>query len=281
MEVTMNLSGNELDFPLFGQILYGGLNPALPGNADGPEYQQRMQEMIWMPAADRGVYKCAFHPPFNFKTRYYHRLLTHEANAYMADLLEMAAAETDDRVRAYLRSQLLDKHLTNCLQRLGEYCRDKNYLLHMLTVPEPGADNDFLSDIWVFHYLKVLLAKAYLEVQYVWKDMVLSAFSEQQLYVSLFGESLPVQCWLKKAETDAPRKYKSPPVPQTKAAEPLPFDIRLYYSKQELCELWKMSDSTFERRAKEPDFPKPTKYKNRNYYLKTEADAWIQRNSKI
>ena len=111
--------------------------------------------------------------------------------------------------------------------------------------------------------------------------MVLSAFSEQQLYVSLFGESLPVQCWLKKAETDAPRKYKSPPVPQTKAAEPLPFDIRLYYCKQELCELWKMSDSTFERRAKEPDFPKPTKYKNRNYYLKTEADAWIQRNSKI
>ncbi len=281
MEATMNLMGSELDFPLFGQILYGGLNPALPGNADGSEYQQRMQEMIWVPAADRGVYKCAFHPPFNFKTRYYHRLLTHEANAYMADLLEMAAAETDNRVRAYLRSQLLDKHLANCLQRLGEYCRDKNYLLHMLTAPEPGADNDFLSDIWVFHYLKVLLAKAYLEVQYVWKDMVLSAFSEQQLYVSLFGESLPVQCWLKRAEAAAPREYKNPPVPQTKAAEPLPFDIRLYYSKQELCELWKMSDSTFERRAKEPDFPKPTKYKNRNYYLKTEADAWIQRNSKI
>lgn len=170
MEATLNLMGYELDFPLFGQLLYGGLNPALPGNADGPEYQQRMQEMIWMPAADRGVYKCAFHPPFNFKTRYYHRLLTHEANAYMADLLEMAAAETDDRVRAYLRSQLLDKHLTNCLQRLGEYCRDKNYLLHMLTTPEPGADNDFLSDIWVFHYLKVLLAKAYLEVQYVGID---------------------------------------------------------------------------------------------------------------
>ena len=147
MEATMNLMGSELDFPLFGQILYGGLNPALPGNADGPEYRQRMQEMIWVPAADRGVYKCAFHPPFNFKTRYYHRLLTHEANAYMADLLEMAAAETDDRVRAYLRSQLFDKHLTNCLQRLGEYCRDKNYLLHMLTTPEPGADNNFLSDI--------------------------------------------------------------------------------------------------------------------------------------
>jgi len=25
-----------------------------------------------------------------------------------------------------------------------------------------------------------------------------------------------------------------------------------------------MSDSTFERRAKEPDFPKPTNYKNRS-----------------
>ena len=37
MEATMNLMGCELDFPLFGQILYGGLNPALPGNADGPE----------------------------------------------------------------------------------------------------------------------------------------------------------------------------------------------------------------------------------------------------
>lgn len=280
MEATLNLMGYELDFPLFGQVLYGGLNPALPGNADGPEYQQRMQEMIWVPAVDRGVYRCVFHPPFNFKTRYYHRLLTHEANAYIADLLEMAAAEKDDRVRAYLRGQLLDKHLTNCLQRLGEYCRDKNYLLHMLTAPEPGADNDFLSDIWVFHYLKVLLAKAYLEVQYVWSDMVLSTFSEQQLYVSLFGESLPVQCWLKKAKAAAHREYNHPPTPQTKDAEPLPFDIRLYYSKQELCTLWGMSDSTFERRAKEPDFPKLTKYKNRHYYLKTEADAWVERYKK-
>jgi hypothetical protein len=66
MEATLNLMGYELDFPLFGQLLYGGLNPALPANADGPEYQQRMQEMISVPAADRGVYKCAFHPPFNF-----------------------------------------------------------------------------------------------------------------------------------------------------------------------------------------------------------------------
>ena len=30
MEATMDLMGYELDFPLFGQILYGGLNPAMP-----------------------------------------------------------------------------------------------------------------------------------------------------------------------------------------------------------------------------------------------------------
>ena len=57
MEATLNLMGYELDFPLFGQILYGGLNPALPCNADGPEYQQRMQEMIWLTGKSCGLNK--------------------------------------------------------------------------------------------------------------------------------------------------------------------------------------------------------------------------------
>lgn len=271
----------ELYFPLFDKILYGNLNPSLEINVEGLDYHTRIQEMIFIPAQDTGIFKSVYKPPFSFKTRYYHKLLTAEVNAYIAEMQEITGNETDPRIRAFLRNRLLDKHLSTCLQRLGAYCKEKNLSVHALITPCNETDNNHLSDIWIFHFLKVMLAKAYLEIQFMLKDVVQSNYNEEQLYVTLFGETLPVQLWLKKLPQKASVKLDGAPKPTVKAVEPEVFDIRNYYNKSEFCELWDVSDSTFERRSKEMDFPAAKKHKNRNYYLKTEADKWIAKNKKV
>lgn len=270
----------ELYFPLFDKILQGNLNPSLEINAEGVGYHTRIQEMIFVPAEDTGIYKSVYLAPFSFKTRYYHKLLSAEVYAYIAEMQEITGNETDSRVKAFLRNQLLDKHLTTCLKRLGEYCRERNYRLQKIVTPDTQTDNNHLSDIWIFHFLKVMLAKAYLEIQFMLKDVVHSNYNEEQLYVTLFGETLPVQRWLKKIPLKASAKQEGPLKSTVKSVERDVFDIRNYYNKSEFCELWDVSDSTFERRSKEMDFPTAKKHKNRNYYLKTEADKWIAKNKK-
>ena len=47
-------------FPLFDDILLGGLNPLLPENHASTDFKQRMEEQILEPAKDAGSYRISF-----------------------------------------------------------------------------------------------------------------------------------------------------------------------------------------------------------------------------
>jgi hypothetical protein len=63
-----------------------------------------------------------------------------ETQLYCEEILEYLDGETDTRIRTYLRDQILDKHLSTCLERIGEKIKLNNYRLVELENPAVDAD---------------------------------------------------------------------------------------------------------------------------------------------
>lgn len=259
----------DIYFPLFENIVLGDLNPLLPVNDDGHRYSERLELMIIVPTKDAGIYKIRFQPPFNLKTRYYQQKILADTLLYIADMQEMLQAETNQKIRSYLRNQLLDKHLTTCLMRLGEKIQQEALPIELLNGPTQGLSNNQLSNIYVFHFLKVCVAKAYLEIQDMLADVVIVRQTEGTLYTSLAGEQFPVQEFLRRRKPGDVPKQLSPNEPST-----APVSKATHYTAKEVLEVLGISDSTLLRRKKESDFPVAVKLGNKDMYRKSEIEAW-------
>ncbi len=188
----------DIYFPLFQQIMRGGLNPHKPENEVGQNYTLRLQEQIVASYTSVGVFGLTFLKPLNEKCTYYQRMMVPETLGYCEDMLEYLSDHTDERERSYLRHDILDGHLATCLKYIGDVIKEKKYRLEELTQPAVEADWDRLSNIYIFHLFKVCVAKAYLEVQAQLADVVVWKYTETVLYSSFVEELPPVRCFLKK-----------------------------------------------------------------------------------
>ncbi len=188
----------EIYFPLFDDILYGSLRPELPANAEGHHYMARLQTQILPQTTPAGQYAIRFPAPVNSKTSWYSRQLINETNLYCADAVEFLSEITDERERSYWRDQILDKHLTSCLQIVGEQLRLKEYCWATFCNPTAEDGQETLSNIYIYHLLKVCVAKAFLEIQFLLPDVISWKQTEMQLYQGLAGEQPPVSLFLVK-----------------------------------------------------------------------------------
>ena len=261
----MNL---DIYFPLFENILHGDLNPLLPANDDGYHYTARLEHMIVVSVKDTGIYGLTFQAPFNLKTRYYHRKILADTLLYIADMRDLLQEEGNSKIRSFLRNQLLDKHLTTCLMRLGEKIQKEALHVELLNDSSNQVSNNQLSNIYVLQFLKVCIAKAYLEIQDVLADVVVVKQSEALLYTSLVGEQFPVKQFLKRRK--APEiKNETVDKVTTNAA----VSKETHYTSKEVMAVLGYSESTLLRYKKNPDFPVAVKQGNKDMYLKSEIEA--------
>ena len=187
---------NSYTFPLFAEIMHGALRPNLPQNADGKQFIVRLQDLDVRSGLFDGRYRMHYLRPFNPKTAWYEQLLLTEIDRFSHRMCEEVARQSDVRILAYLRDQILDKHLCTSLLRLGELIKDQQYRLEELEAPPIQSDRERLSAIYIYHLLKVCLAKAYLEVQHVLAGVVRRLLGEEELYLILAGGLPPERTFL-------------------------------------------------------------------------------------
>lgn len=263
----------DYSFPLLDQMLHGQLNPMLEENLDGYDYSIKLESQIISRIEFEGKYCINYPPFFNLKTRYYQRILQSETNIYIEEMIDMINNETNEDVRHYLRDQILDKHLTSCLKRVGEKINKLGLAIKQLLQKDEKCDKEILANTYIFHLLKVCIARAYLEIQHQLHDVIAVPMTEKMLYASFSGDSLPVYCFLRNRNSSPDNvAIDNKSVPTRVEHE------KKYYSKQEVCTLLKVSDTTLERYAKKPDFPKVQKKNNKNFYVINEIDKWRYNN---
>ena len=184
-------------FPLFESILYGSLNPFLRANNFTADFDEKYLGMGFDSTPDKGIYGFTFYKPANFKCRFYYHKLVQETFLYCNDILEYLAEVQDADSRAYLGLTILDRHLKTCLIKIAEILQTNNLSTTIFLQPTQDTDPDLFSNSYIFHLLKVCVAKAYLEVQNALSDVVLNPLSETMLYTAVVAEMPPVKSYLK------------------------------------------------------------------------------------
>jgi hypothetical protein len=184
-------------FPLFESILYGSLNPFLSANNFTANFDEQYLSMGFDSIPDEGIYGFTFYKPANFKCRFYYHKLVQETFLYCNEIVEYLEEVQDADSRAYLALTILDKHLQTCLHKIGETIQTNNLSPTNFLQPTQDTDPELFSNSYIFHLLKVCVAKAYLEVQNALSDVVLNPLTESMLYTAVVAEMPPVRSYLK------------------------------------------------------------------------------------
>jgi len=196
----------EYRFPLFDSIMVGSLSPFLPENNYSVYLNEENNRIGLDSMPDEGRVGFTFYKPANFKCRYYYHKLVQETFLYCNEILRYLEEEQDADARAYLRLTLLDKHLKTCLIKIGETLHSGNLSTQHFLHPLPETDPELLSNSYIFHLLKVCVAKAYLEVQLALSDVINNPLTETMLYSAMVGELPPIKCFLKHIPTEKLQK---------------------------------------------------------------------------
>lgn len=192
---------SELRFPLFDKIMTGSMHPFNTSNSFRAFLLTDEKFVIPDSVPDDGVYSLAFPKPPNPKCSFYYHRLVNETVDYCNELCTEIRKHTDPDIRAYLRLKLLHEHLKTCLIKTGEVLHEHQLLITDFMTPQQGVDIEKLSNSYIFHLLKVCIAKAYLEVQHVLGVLQGEYIDETGLYTGFAFEMPPVKCFLKRHKT--------------------------------------------------------------------------------
>jgi excisionase family DNA binding protein len=240
-------------FPLFTAFLRGNMSPLKPENAADSNYKLRLQEQLTASASDEGLHALRFLKPLHPKQEYYRRALLSETFAYCNELRTKLLAETNPDIRAYYREVILDRHLTTCLQQLGEETVARRLTYEKVVNPDVDVSQEESINAWCFQLMKVCLAKAYLEVQDVLADVVVYAMTEKELYSTYLQELKPIITFLQKRDA-VPEKakptqpYTEKPVVNTMVASPAEALAMDYLTTKEVAAILKSDTRTITRK---------------------------------
>jgi hypothetical protein len=159
---------------VFDRIILGDLRPWLETNRYEEKFKSEIGDIIPVEPPFQTLYEFDFLSRLNYKTRYYHKLITAEANNYCNHLIESIGSEDDQRV---IKSLLRDKFKLKVKSQLNEvakiikaYNYDIKYIYPQKS--DFSADKDHKSDTYVIQLLKTALIKVYLEIQEVFKSYI-------------------------------------------------------------------------------------------------------------
>lgn len=273
---------SDFRFPLFDNILFGGMHPNIASNRIDAFLFDEEQRIEVQAVADKGAYSLVFFKPLNDKCRFYYQRLIAETYWYCNELLEEIGAQSDTEVRAYWRLTLLDRHLKTLLIKTGEEMREHNYPDYDFIAPPKDVDNEKLANSYVFHLLKVCLAKAYLEFQNTLGATPGKQMDEATLYTALVGEMPPVKCFIKKrpaiagVQSKKPDQFTTEFKPETKAESSTGAVVEKILSIKELSGM-KLGDERTIRRWIEKGEIKGFKLGKKWFVTETELNHYLEK----
>lgn len=278
-ESQVSMLSSKYRFPLFDDLLYGALSPFSSSNSCEAFLLEEEPHLRVEMEADAGIYALTYPKPLNLKCSFYYNRLPGETVSYCNDLREHFTTLTDPDIRAYLKLTILDRHLKTALIKTGELLREYKLSTADFLAPAPGADIEKISNSYIFHLLKICLAKAYLEVQSILEPRPAKQVDETYLYTALTGEIPPVKIWLRKRKFNKPGNLPSPPKQAKKKTELAPEEksptvTEKTYTLSEISEMGYGSERTLRRRLADKEI---NGFKNGSKWLveKIELDRYI------
>lgn len=189
---------------LLDDILYKELRPWLPENNPDEKYASMVSEVKAVEPSFPMRYQLEFPRAFNFKTKYYQKLVTREMNKYCNRVLTLIAEEDNDMVRKFWINDTLNKKLKSALKEVGKLIKEKQLDMTYIDPSKSTFDMDTAhkTDTYIIQLLKCALIKIYLEIQHAFKDYCPDEMVIEDFYMQLLFEHIPIDSFIKEIPPD-------------------------------------------------------------------------------
>jgi len=184
---------------ILDDILFNGLQPWLPKNNPDEKYESMLLEIKAVEPANPMKYKVEFPRPFNWKTKYYHKLIIRETNKYCDRVINLISVDDNVQVKKFLLNDTLNKKLRSRLQEIGKLIK----VMHLdIDYIDPTKftfeqDTDHRTTIYIIQLLKCCLIKIYLEIENAFLILRKDSMVIDDFYTQLLFESIPSISFLK------------------------------------------------------------------------------------
>lgn len=175
------------------EILQLHLSPWLDESGSDEKYVAKLAGIKDKEPAKPLKYKIDFPRPFNYKTKYYSRLISNAVAELVSENIQQITSESDENIILFLLDEVLDKNLKNRIRKVGEIIKEMDYAPvdisnNFLTTP---ANSEHKTNAFIIQYLKLAYMQIYLEIQDEFKHYRDDILIAEDFYYQLLNEPVP------------------------------------------------------------------------------------------
>jgi len=187
---------------IFERIIRGDLRPWLENNRYEDKFAATIGDIKLIEPQFQPLYAIDFYFFFNSQTRYYHKLITIEANNYCSRIIELISSHDDTRVIKYLLYDTLKTKLRTVLKDIAKFIKTNDWDLKYINPYKSSFDTDIdhKTNTYIIQLLKTATIKVYLEIQKTFKSFISDDdyMGIEVLYLQYLSEPIPEQTFLKR-----------------------------------------------------------------------------------
>lgn len=175
---------------ILDSILYGDLCPWTVYHRS-EEFYEDVYNKLWKEKAFLEFpYDVNFPKAFNYKTRSYGRLISHEVNREVPRIIALIQEDPSPDLQRYWLNQALNQCLQSRLLDIGQIIREKDFTLFWVEGKRLVSDQDreHAANAYVIQSLKMAFVEMYLEIQNAFKDQLSEVFKAEDLFVQFLKE---------------------------------------------------------------------------------------------
>ena len=175
------------------EILQLHLSPWLDESGSDEKYMAKLAGIKDKEPAKPLKYKIDFPRPFNYKTKYYSRLINNAVAELVSENITQIAEETDESIILFLLDEVLDKNLKNRIRKVGEIIKEMDYAPVYISnnfLPTPEK-SEHKTNAYIIQMLKLAYMQIYLEIQDEFKQYRDDILIAEDFYYQLLNEPVP------------------------------------------------------------------------------------------
>jgi len=201
---------------ILDEILYHNLRPWLEENNPDEKFAPMLVEIKTENVDYQYHYDIEFRRPFNYKTRYYNKLIVNGLCKYCNEMLSLINEDTNTKLQKYWLNEILNNRLKTRLKDIGRLIQDNDYSLAYINPKKTSFNIDagHKTNTYIIQLLKLAYIKAYLEIQEPFRDLLAdNLMTEDDFYMQLLFEPIPDESFIKEVKEiviveDKEGKYK-------------------------------------------------------------------------
>lgn len=185
------------------EILFDKHRPWLQEEKSEDYFQSQLLDLKEAPVTSGSSFVIdSFPKPFNFKTRYYKRLIDNELQKLLKHYFEEILPETNQQVLKYLALTILERQLKTLFTDLSRIIIELDFSPSYIDFKKTSLaqDADHKASTYIIQYLKQAFIQLYLEIQLKLDKIIQEPLTFEDIYLQFLNETLPEKTFIKERE---------------------------------------------------------------------------------